>query len=1048
MGFGLKIGIIGIEDNCGKSTLVNALHVKQYAPVGIYLRNDEKNNTVTCRPHIYRGNDYAESETPDKVYHSCCEGNIEYSNPEHKKDSYHAMIHLVKSVEELKQIVAEENENDDENAFYFDIYDTPGMNNNEFVQRYFNQIVSSFHNNGCDVILLVLPYGKEVNMEKLKLIFNGMKYHKLYHNDIDDSRRIKNVYMVPIITKCDQVTNMNDIKENEDKINKIMQDQAVEHKLDNYIKPAISMKAEKAMVYRAIWTENTNQLYDKLIKMAGFVGHSSKQWNKFSEEEKKDKLTKLTLTKEEYDDAMKNTGMTALFDTLKQIFTPTHKYDIFTKELLDSLHDNRLNNIFSDVQFIDNVKALVWLMRDYHNHSNNLIDRNVQDSIDILNQTIINSIEIERHSSSNDDYRHKLEEYVDQIKKILMSENCVMSDVNKNKLIKPFEEQIDYVCETDNMNYLNALYEYVNLNTINLHGEHIFKKKFLYPDDYKMVEGIFDKLIENKYPKDNLKVFIEKVVKQFSPIKLTPLFDEATQGSIGVNQSAITIERVIKIHIFDERLMVKFLELLTEEYSDVYADDNKFIKNIIVYLIKNKLNILLRELIDIDYTYRYICSVIDFIKLFKINWSGEYMTDPTYSTLEMLFDMALKKIMIRDPNFIEKNYENFDVRQFRSDSYLALIKYYGDMDIEMDSFSKEDGKEEEKKHKDENDILLDFNINREISAIIVPHQSLISSEVLKMKKELKIECTNMSDLIVNMFEFVKAHSNQLADLRDSHIYENPVIRNILFKENQISSYSHLSEYLCKNNKSNNFRIVDNGVFGKFYVDNDGIVSNEGMEMIVNDDRKDDDNENKLIIAKRNYCYKYQMTNLIHYLPRRIPDKLMELFKLNIDVKYPLHTIIKKFHSYISSNNLLLIESDNCMVKINHAMADVLRVNRKIESKTNIHMLYRYIEILCESQEKNALYYNKYMRVPNTIGEYFGNSNDANVLFAPIFIISILNRYILDKKLIDNDGLVHLDFTLAKILNVNGVNILGKPSRKFNLQEIHRFLEMLYCKKVD
>jgi predicted GTPase len=480
----INICIFG-PTSVGKSTLLNALFVKQYS--------DMKIKRTTAVPQIYHEYPIKKHDVVELLLKDVIIKNREV-NDHFIKKTQSGEIMKYEEIKELKYFVPSVMDLIKlHQHVLLRIYDMPGLDDKDNKKIYHEYLTNNFHN--MDVAIVIFDINSSLNtageVEILELAINNIKNNNVKFNI--------NVELIILINKCDDMLLTKDKIEFENEEHQELYDQAKDT-INNSIKKLypelkyhiLTISCEDAFIYRMFKADSKVQLDAKQMNKFGINEYGKAKWNKLEQEEKKIKIKEL-LSQFDHKERMTMCGFEAFKQKLINIFTAEKQYEFIVHHIKYELYDTKESE---SVDITDKLEKFN-LLKNKLTQITKLFEYSKNEKIKKLYGT---------YSSQFNDF---IEKYI-----IKYNEKHIQPIISNNIDEKTFDIgiAIQKVLKQA-ITYFGIISETIKKNAItNNEGLNKYYIKKLNDTNNTLTDifGTIDKLIENKYEKINdvkLKVF-------------------------------------------------------------------------------------------------------------------------------------------------------------------------------------------------------------------------------------------------------------------------------------------------------------------------------------------------------------------------------------------------------------------------------------------------------------------------------------------------------------------------------------------------------------
>lgn len=328
----INIGIIGCVST-GKSTLNNALLLNQYS--------DMKIKRTTMLPQVY-------CETTNK--------SILKSARQINEETSQSNKEIIEKTEKGKQLTIEECV---ELKFYinkiehfdilkkdimFTIYDIPGLNDARTKNIYYQYLKENFYK--FDIILFVIDINSALNTSDEIDILNF-----LAENMNEMKSKGKNIYLIPIANKCDEmeiVNNIPHIKEEHsemfDQITNHINEVAEKKKMTELFKNVLPLCACDAFLFRMLQKNRDYQLNSEQVKKIGH-NHMGYKFSKMTKEEQVNKLSEIMNETDFINNMVERSGFHLLENELRKLLTKQCQTEMLGNSLMYELKNAKIPKV-------------------------------------------------------------------------------------------------------------------------------------------------------------------------------------------------------------------------------------------------------------------------------------------------------------------------------------------------------------------------------------------------------------------------------------------------------------------------------------------------------------------------------------------------------------------------------------------------------------------------------------------------------------------------------------------------------------------------------
>ena len=348
----INIAVIGAV-SAGKSTFTNALFVEQYSDMNI--------KRTTTMPQVYIETNKAtlsEEEVANiREYNRDINNTYMDATADGKiltADNIHEIYYAVPKMQDLFTSIPD--------GTYVAVYDLPGLNDSMTKDVYHSYVKNNFYK--FDVVIFIVDVNSALNtsdeIDILNLIMDGIKTNDTEHG-------IK-TQMILLINKCDDLEKNEDddmIPQEEeykvmyDQIQTILSTKLREHELNADVH-STCMSCEDGYIYR-MYKRNPDTLMDiKYLNKFGANEYGKKIWNKYSEKEKKVKVSNIFKTFD-YTERMEQCGFAKFNEILGEVLDSDNQYTFLMNHIRFAL-DTIVTKIY--LEQIPNIgKALSYIKK-------------------------------------------------------------------------------------------------------------------------------------------------------------------------------------------------------------------------------------------------------------------------------------------------------------------------------------------------------------------------------------------------------------------------------------------------------------------------------------------------------------------------------------------------------------------------------------------------------------------------------------------------------------------------------------------------------------
>lgn len=357
----IHVAIMGCV-SAGKSTSLNMLMTNMFS--------DCHRKRTTTNPQIYRETtSISEKQKPfkDLSYIRTSNTKVNTEMKEQAKTGVSMRIEDITPLEyDVPKIKGFNNliSDDKGNDVTLTIHDLPGLNDALSKNTYFEYIRQNFKN--YDVIIFVVDINSAMNssdeVDILHLIISGIKSKK--ESGFDTK-------LIVLINKCDELKNSDNgkmIPVDEELFEMYTQcKDIIDSKVSGLIPHYVCISCENAFVYRMVEAGKFDDLDTKYINKIGQLEFPSRQWNKWDDKTKKEKI-KNNFDNSVIEDGLKSSGFTDFSSVFNSIFSPDVQYQF----LLDHIRNisNNINNHGGKLNIKDDLEYfnLIKMNLVYTNH--------------------------------------------------------------------------------------------------------------------------------------------------------------------------------------------------------------------------------------------------------------------------------------------------------------------------------------------------------------------------------------------------------------------------------------------------------------------------------------------------------------------------------------------------------------------------------------------------------------------------------------------------------------------------------------------------------
>lgn len=510
----INICILG-PTSAGKSTLLNALFVKQYSDMKIKrttavpqiyhehyvakqenneLKNSRKNIKTQMALNIFFGDIMKKNREINEAF---MQKTQKGKDNEIKYEDIEELKYYVPPVMDLVKL---------HNNISLKIFDTPGLDDSKVKDIYYKYLQNNFHK--MDVAITMFDINSSLNtageVEILESVINNIKNNYEKYNI--------NVELIILINKCDDmILKKEKIEfENEEHADLFQQANdiinATVKKIYSELKYSVlSISCEDAFIYRMFKADNKVQLDAKQLNKFGINEYGKAKWNKLSDDEKKNKIIEL-LNHCDHNERMIMCGFDAFRQKLINIFSVNKQYEFIVHHIKYLLYSIKKSDNVDITQQLEEI---------------NLLKHKLDQVSKLFNCSENSEIKLS--------YMSYLKEFDDFISKYILEYNekyanpIITKDVDEKtfsssiiiqtifkKICLCFQNTSNIIKKSiiDNVSGLNKYY--INkLNDLTINVDDIFV--------------IIDNLIVNKYDKiNNIMLNVFSKILQYNTIPKTP----------------------------------------------------------------------------------------------------------------------------------------------------------------------------------------------------------------------------------------------------------------------------------------------------------------------------------------------------------------------------------------------------------------------------------------------------------------------------------------------------------------------------------------------
>lgn len=641
----IRIALLG-SVSVGKSTLINALFVKQFSKTKI--------KRTTMVPYIFR--ECKNSVSQDEILNM--EKKINDTNIEIIKmteDSNFSLtmdtcIPLSFDVPKIFDLLTSKNAANIE----LEIYDIPGLNDNRTQNVYFDWVKKNFYL--FDIVIFITSIDKALNetdeLNILKFIMENISYHK------DKYRR--EIAFIPIVNKCDnmycednELKFSNSDEEYNDLFLQITHTIETQSKNYNvYTSPLIPISSEDAFIYRTFYTEHPqdyanidNKYYHKL----GINEYGKTKWNIYSKtnfDNYKKILLESMHNKNTFIDNIKNTG----YYKFRNILNFVIEENIY-KFLIERINYNIIDVIQFDK---NNIQKYLDEMISYYEKEkriNRLYDKYSNNVLMAMETTIVKYLDENIQINIDDIYTEH--------------QDFLTNNLNRFNQYITFINAIKAILQKENFSFLqDQLHQYlieVAKKIVELYLMYINRQSL----NCQNIDPIYNVLIllnDNLDISFNLDIGKKMTIEQ---LNMLPLLRK------NISEILTNLSLLMKENKEIDNLLVLF-QFITE--NQLYEDKNLLRKSI-MHLVVNELNkiqfsaqltVNKKNIIYLNSSKRLLYQYVDKVEII-----------PYY----YLIDITLKKLMVKqfsqhrqhviDEWFMDSDSENINLDMEKL--YISLI---------------------------------------------------------------------------------------------------------------------------------------------------------------------------------------------------------------------------------------------------------------------------------------------------------------------------------------------------------------------------------------
>jgi len=509
--FNLNIAIVGCISS-GKSTLLNSIFIEQYSNMKI------KRDTMV--PQVYKETN---DETKYKSKEEILKENIAI-NEKYQVDSESEFI--LDECDEVEHFIPKNNnfiEMDEE--VFINYYDIPGLNDCATKDIYYEWFTKNFYR--FDMIIYIVDINSAMNTSDEKDILNIIKTNIINMKE-NEGRDIK---LIILVNKCDDLvftdttTSLHINNEyftlDDDELDgmyKQIQTVFNNNLKDTDIKYEVTpISAIDIFVYRHLQNKPDIELDIKLLNKFGENEFGRRVWKRMNIEEKKEKIHHHFKDKDNYNEALKNTGFINMVLTIKNILNDDDQFNIFSDKI-----KNRLSLLANNIN-LENVDEIIEKYTNIYDrieHLNNIYKQSSTNSSTNLYSIFVNNmkynicylIKTYMFFNNNNIYDlEKLEKYKDLLKKFYFN-----IDITSYPLMNINEEN-DNVNEVGN---IKCLLDNIIKSISQLQNEFYIKEISVYGEAFNifpnnLIDNYLEKLNNNNYDKfekliDNIFILLLK----------------------------------------------------------------------------------------------------------------------------------------------------------------------------------------------------------------------------------------------------------------------------------------------------------------------------------------------------------------------------------------------------------------------------------------------------------------------------------------------------------------------------------------------------------
>lgn len=370
----INIAVIG-PVSVGKSTFINTLFIEQYSDVAlkrttmvpqIYME-ENKNNAYIGQKNIRHMNRITNIKFGSKsICQDICSDDID-EKTENEFDTQNEDYEIKYSVPIISNLITRPED------IYLTIYDIPGINDQELMNKYMAYLDSNLYK--FDLIIFILDINNAMNTNDQQQLLN--KVASIIKTNKD---KTINTDMIILLNKCDDMRESKNGELELDAEYIEMKEQAMTEfkkilypQKINYTVVCVSL--EDAYIYRMIKKNKGSELDEKHKNKLGCNEFGKSKWNRMKDNQREFEFTKL-IQNIDHTSVMKLSGFTDFKHVLNQYLSIPDQYNYLCNHIrrhLQKLLNNLIGIPLNKNQYIEANKYLEDDMIHYNNLLNNII---------------------------------------------------------------------------------------------------------------------------------------------------------------------------------------------------------------------------------------------------------------------------------------------------------------------------------------------------------------------------------------------------------------------------------------------------------------------------------------------------------------------------------------------------------------------------------------------------------------------------------------------------------------------------------------------------